>query len=68
MEENNVDAVTAVLLASRSITDSEQIAMFFEDTVEFTDPFTLPDMDIAVGLYFGEALDVDIDIVLERPD
>ena len=56
MEENNIDAVTAVLLASRSITDSEQIAMFFEDNVEFTDPFTLPDMDIAVER-IGQAID-----------
>ena len=56
MDENDVDAVTAVLLASRSITEPEQIRHFFENDTEYIDPFTLPDMDIAVER-IGAAID-----------
>ena len=48
LENFNVDALTAILLASRGITDDEQIISLFSDEYNLIDPFTLPDMDIAV--------------------
>lgn len=48
LDNYNVDALTAVLLASRGITSDEQIAELFSDDYTLIDPFTLPDMDIAV--------------------
>ncbi|MBR0414175.1 MAG: single-stranded-DNA-specific exonuclease RecJ [Clostridia bacterium] len=56
MQTCDVDAVTAVLLTSRGITDPEQIRAFFSDTCEYIDPFTLPDMDLAVER-IGTAID-----------
>ena len=56
MDECDVDAFTAVLLASRGITDPEQIDAFFNEAYEYIDPFTLPDMDIAVEC-IGAAID-----------
>ena len=48
LDNYNVDALTAVLLASRGITQDEQIISLFSDEYNLIDPFTLPDMDIAV--------------------
>ncbi|MBE6817642.1 MAG: single-stranded-DNA-specific exonuclease RecJ [Ruminococcaceae bacterium] len=56
MDTCDVDAVTAVLLTSRGITEPEQIRAFFSDTCEYIDPFTLPDMDLAVER-IGAAID-----------
>ena len=56
MTENDVDALTAVLLSARGITDSDEIERFFSDEIDLIDPFTLPDMDIAVER-IGLALD-----------
>lgn len=56
LDNYNVDALTAVLLASRSITEQEQIEEFFSDDFLLIDPFTLPDMDLAVQR-IGDAID-----------
>lgn len=48
LENYNVDALTAVLLASRGITEDEEILSLFSNEYNLIDPFTLPDMDIAV--------------------
>ncbi len=48
LDNYNVDALTAVLLASRGITSDEQIMELFSNEYTLIDPFTLPDMDIAV--------------------
>ncbi|MBQ6380187.1 MAG: single-stranded-DNA-specific exonuclease RecJ [Clostridia bacterium] len=48
MDTCDVDAVTAILLTSRGMTDAEQIASFFSEDYLCIDPFTLPDMDLAV--------------------
>ena len=56
VEAHNVDALTAILLTSRGITESEQIEAFFNDEAFLIDPFTLPDMDLAVER-IGTAID-----------
>ena len=48
MEQYDIDAITAILLSSRGITDEDNIESFFSDDFVSVDPFTLPDMDLAV--------------------
>lgn len=48
IEKYECGAVTALLLSSRGITKDEDVRAFFSDSAELIDPFTLPDMDIAV--------------------
>ncbi|MBR2589441.1 MAG: single-stranded-DNA-specific exonuclease RecJ [Clostridia bacterium] len=56
MEQCDIDGVSAVLLASRGITQPEEINAFFDDDFLLVDPFTLPDMDLAVER-IGVAID-----------
>ena len=56
IESYDVDALTAILLTSRGITKAEQIEAFLNDEVFLIDPFTLPDMDLAVDR-IGTAID-----------
>lgn len=56
MNMYDIDAVTAVLLASRGITDNSKIEAILSDDYELIDPFTLPDMDLAVER-IGAAID-----------
>ncbi len=55
-EEYGYDAVIAIMLSAKGITDKQEIDAFFSDENELIDPFTLPDMDIAVER-IGTALD-----------
>ncbi len=56
MDTCDIDAVSAVLLAARGMTDPEEIHTFFSDDYLYIDPFTLPDMDLAVDR-IGRAID-----------
>lgn len=55
-DEYNFDPVTAILLASRGITQEDKIRALFNTSNELIDPYLLPDMDIAVER-IGIALD-----------
>ena len=56
IDSHGVDALTAVLLTSRGITADEEIERFLSRDTELIDPFTLPDMDLAVER-IGAAID-----------
>lgn len=47
-DEFEIDPFAALLLVSRGITDFDEVAGFFSDEAELSDPFTLKDMDKAV--------------------
>ena len=46
-DEFEIDPFAALLLVSRGITDYDEIADFFNEEGELSDPFTLKDMDKA---------------------
>ncbi len=55
-QEQGASTFAVLLLNSRGITDPEEIAEFFRDDAEFSDPFLIKDMDKAVRR-ISEAVD-----------
>lgn len=47
-QDHHLDPIAALLATSRGLVDNRDIADFFNDNIELTDPFDLPDMESAV--------------------